>query len=176
MTLISSYGANNSNSYVDFTAANSFITTAIVDSSAWTSASTVVKEAALMEATRDVDSKQYRGERYFYEQKLEFPRQFITDWPWNRTLANEPSSDIEQVRMLDAVQRATCYQALSILRNAGRNYHAERIASGVKAFSESVGPISESATYASGGGLERLYPDALATLQEYIEGKKVYRA
>lgn len=175
MTVIASWAGTTDNSYISFTAANSYISTSMVDPSAWTDASTAQKEAALMEATRDIDSKQYIGDRYYYEQRLEFPRKVDgSRWPWNYTSSVTPNVDVDQARAQLAVEQATCQQALWILRNSGRNYHNERISSGIKSFSESVGPISESATY-GGGAIERLCPEALAVLSPWFTGRRVYR-
>ncbi len=176
MTVISSWGGSTDNSYISLSAANSFITTSVVDVAAWTDATTAQREASLIEATRDVDSKQYIGQRYYTEQRLEFPRILRTgeSWPFNFTGSVPGDSDIEQTRSRLAVEQATCSQALWILRNSGRNYHNERISSGIKSFSESVGPISESATY-GGGAIERLCPEALAVLSPWFTGRRVYR-
>ena len=176
MTVVATWGGASDNSYISFTAANSYLPSAVVDPAAWTSASTTQREAALMEATRDIDSKQYIGQRYFPDQRLEFPRSSNTgdSWPYNFTSTATPNFDIEQARAQVAIEQATCYQALWILRNSGRNYHSERIASGVKSFSEAVGPISESATY-GGGTIERLCPEALSIIAPWITGKRAVR-
>lgn len=175
MTLIATWGGSTANCYLDLTAANSFITTAVVDATAWTSATTVQQTAALLEATRDVDSKQYLGARYYSDQLLEFPRAFDgIGWPYSLSLGTADPISIEQQHSQIAVQRATCYQALWLLRNNGRNFHAERIASGIQQYSEAVGPISESATYGK-GSISRLCPEAVASVAKYLSGRQVVR-
>ena len=53
-------------------------------------------------------------------------------------------------RMRLSVERACCWQAVWILRYAGRNIHHERIAAGITNFSAEVGPIHESYAYTKG--------------------------
>lgn len=57
-------GGPLSNSYLSLTAANSFIMTSIVDPSPWVNATVPIQEAALIQACRDIDSRQYIGGRY----------------------------------------------------------------------------------------------------------------
>ncbi len=177
MTLISSWGGPDSNSYIDVTQANSFIESAIYDNSAWTSITSADKVRALVQATQDVDARQYIGHRFFYDQHLEFPRQMRSAFPFNRTSAETISQDVNQKRMQTNVQQATAWQALFIVQNGGQNPHLKNIASGIKGISESVGPIREfvqygKSTQGSGGSFDS---NALKLLQDWMTGRRIYR-
>ena len=62
-TLISTYGGKDSNAYISVSDATSFICTSIFDPTAWTSATSIQQCAAILQATKDVDSRQYIGPR-----------------------------------------------------------------------------------------------------------------
>lgn len=178
-TLVESWGGNGSNVYVNLTNANSYITTAIFDSSAWTSATTAQQQAALVEATIDIDRMNYIGTKYYPDQTLQFPRAFYVSPLYPYTQIGTPNS-ILQTQMKNDVERACCYQALFICRNAGRNEHAERIAQGISALSEGVGPIKEFVQYgAAGKGIQKpqvLDRSAIDLLSRWREGPRVWRA
>jgi hypothetical protein len=178
MTLIASWGGTGSNAYINISQANSFIRSAIIDNTAWIALSTTQKEAALIQATRDIDSKQYIGFRYYYEQRLEFPRQLRSAFPYNRTSTETLTEDIVQVRMRGEVQEACAQQANYIARNGGRNIHAERVQNHIVGWSESVGPMREFIQYgqkATAGGM-RITPEANQLLQDWVMGRRIYRA
>lgn len=174
--LISDWGAANANSYIGLTEANSFITTSIIDSTAWTSATSMAQQAALLEATRDVDSRQYIGGPYFREQNLEFPRALPTAFPWAFTEVSSMLYSVEQRKMKEDVERATCVQALWLLRLNGRNIHAENQAFGIESYSETTGPITDSVRYRKGAGVVgNLAPEALKYLSDWLTGRRVVR-
>lgn len=177
MTLISSYGGPDSNSYISITEADSFICSAVFDPSDWTALTDTQKEAALIGASIDIDSRQYVGHRFFFDQHLEFPRQLRSAFPFNRTSAETITQDVNQKRMQRNVQQACAYQALMIARCGGFNVHAERIQSGIKGISESVGPIREFIQYgtrASAAGA-RLDGRAVTLLQPWLTGRTIRR-
>lgn len=175
--IICEWGGQSSNAYICLSDANSFILNNIVDHLEWTEATSLQMAASLIEATRDIDSRQFVGWRYYDYQKLQFPRRMRGTFPWNNTMPASLSS-YEQLRMKDDVKRANCIQALHILRNGGRNIHAERQAMGIAGFSETVGPISESYRYARTGGAVgvTISPEALAVLSPWLQSKKIFRA
>lgn len=168
------WGGDSANSYISVVSANAFITSSIVDSSAWTDSTIMQRAAALIEATRDIDSHDYLGCRYYSDQMLLFPREFSGQFPWNRTIGPNNFST-EQTRMQTAVEQATCYQALSILRKGGRDTHQERILSGIERFKQVAGQAEEDITYRSGGSSSRLCPDAINRLRSYRGQKSVFR-
>lgn len=177
MAIISDWGAANANCYISHTAANSFISTAIIDSDAWASATPQKQGAALLEATRDIDSRQYLGGPYFREQNLEFPRAIPAGFPWNYTEVSSMLYTVEQRKMKQDVEEATCHQALWLLRMRGRHIHADMQAQGIKAWSKSTGPLSDSYEYAGNGkgALNALCPEANRLLQDWMTGRRVVR-
>ena len=179
MTVIASWGGGTSNAYLDITAADSILSTTVIDYSSWTDATTQKREAAVIQASRDVDSRQYIGVRYYFDQNLEFPRELRSDYPWNRTtVLGTITEDTEQERMQRRVEEATALQALWLLRNSGQNEHMENIAAGVSRKSEELGPIKESVSYKSGvkANKARFHPDAVALLSDYFTGRRIFRA
>lgn len=162
------------NSYISVSDADALIQVSIVDKSAWTSASDSSKAAALIEATRDIDSLQYVGSRFIYTQNLEFPRSLPgSKFPYGLTQLPTSSLTVEQSRMKKRVQMAACHQAVWILRNSGRNKHAENQAQGIRTISEGIGQAHRSVSYSA--SISRLSPNALTELQPYIESRRVHR-
>lgn len=175
-TLIESWGGNGSNVYVGLTEANSYITNAVFDPAAWTACTTAQQQAALMEATLQIDRGTFLGGRYYSDQKLKFPRSVGGQ---SYTEIGSPSSTL-QAQMKSDVERACCYQALFICRNSGRNTDAERIQAGISAFSESIGPVKEFVQYgAAGKGIQNaqiLVQDARDLLGRWRVDPSVYRS
>lgn len=180
MALIAEYGGLNSNSYIDVTQANSFIKTATFRFDAWSSLSGSQKQAALIMATRVIDSFTYSGHRFNTDQLLEFPREFKSLYPWNRTNSSTLSQDVVQRRMRQDVQQATAIQAAKIAEDRGFDPNACRIAAGITGWSEAVGPIRESVQYGksnrAASNRSRLDPDAFALLQEWMTSRRIYRS
>lgn len=176
MTLISSWGGPGSNSYPSLTEANSFITTGILDHEAWDAATQQRREAALIEATRSVDSRQYIGVRYNYDQVLEFPRQMSFAFPWNRTNTSSTVFSTTHARMEADVKKAVCEQALFLLRNGGRDFHAENRAAGITEYTETTGPVHEKVVYSGrGANAGGLCQSALSYLSEWLTSRRVVR-
>ncbi len=178
MTLIASYGGNQSNSYIDLTQANSFILTAVLANDEWFELSSDVdREAILLQATRDIDSRQFVGHRRFFDQFLEFPRELRSAFPFNRTSTETVTQDETQRRMLRDVTEACALQAVFLARQGGRNEHAERLSQGIRSISEGVGPIREFIQYGrrATGGSARLAQDVVARLAEWTTTRRVIR-
>lgn len=177
MTLISSWGGPDSNSYIDVSQANSFIKTALFDNSAWDGLTNTQKQAALITASNDIDSRQYVGHRYHFDQHLEFPRQLRSAFPHNRTSAATTTQDVHQKRMQRNVQEACAHQAMFVVRSGGFNVHAERVQAGIRGISESIGPIREFIQYGtrSSVGSQRIDNRAIALLQPWMTGRSIGR-
>lgn len=171
--LDATWGGSAANVYATMAFVNTFLTTHVFDNAAWIALTGGQKRAAVLEATRDIDSLNYLGCRYYADQSLEFPRELALDFPYNRVGSQSTWSEMH-IRMERDVQEAMSYQALHISRNAGRNYHAENQAQGIRSYSESVGPISESYVYGAASA-SRLCQEALAKLAPWRESKKVFR-
>jgi hypothetical protein len=178
MTLIASYGGNGSNSYIDVSQANSFIRSAVFANDEWFELGGASRAAILIQATRDIDSRQYVGHRRFFAQFLEFPRELRSAFPWNRTTQTETvTGDDTQRRMLRDVTEATALQAVFLARSGGRNEHAERLSQGIRSISEGVGPIREFVQYSqrATGGSARLAQDVVARLSEWTTTRRIIR-
>jgi hypothetical protein len=174
-TLIySPWGGSLNNSYVSATDASSFIMTAIVDTKAWTGATWRDKIAAILEATRDIDSGSYIGARYYYDQRLLFPRQLTIGFPWNRTATGSTIWSVTMARMEQSVKQGTCWQALHILRNRGRDRALEAIAAGTRTQGISLQGSTLQASY--GRAMQRLCPEAVTLLREWRTTPRVMRA
>lgn len=178
MAIVAIWGSSSANCYVELTAANSFITTGILDSAAWTLASTPMQIASLLQATREIDAKNYIGSQYTRDQALKFPRVGNQAWAWEfSAIAPESSLSLDQQRQKEKLEQATCQQALWLLQVGGRNVHMEARAQGIERWSESTGPVHESVTYVGGGAtMIVLAPNALTLLREYLSSKRAYRA
>lgn len=177
MTLDYTWGGQNSNSYVSHTDASSFITTGMTFSTPWTSSTTAVQEAALMEASLALDALQYVGERFYPTQKLEWPRSLLSSWPMNLSYQSGEDLSIEQLQMKDAVQKATCYQAVFILGNNSKlRKHSANKAFGIKKYSEDNGPLQEFVEYSGVGQAIQIASEALRLLGKWQTSKRVYRA
>lgn len=172
-TLTTEWGGKDSNSFVAYTEADSYLGSMKLDLTYWTSATTVQRETALLIASRQVDDAcHWSGERVYVDQALNFPRVPSGDerWPWvQRTLGGGVTSvntwDIYLTEQRRRVKQAVCEQAFSLLRDGERNEHLERQAVGIRGFSEGIGPLSESASY--GGTSLSLVPEALKLLMPY---------
>ena len=178
MTLIASYGGEGSNAYIDKTQANSFIKTAVLANEEWFELNGSQRDAVLMQATRDIDSRQYVGTRRFFGQFLEFPRELRSAFPWNRTTQTTTTTgDDTQRRMLRDVTEACALQAVFLARQGGRNEHAERLAQGIRSISEGVGPIREFVQYSprATGQSAKLAQDVVARLSEWTTTRRIIR-
>jgi hypothetical protein len=180
-TLIESWGGSNSNVYANLTEVHSYLTTALFEYAAWTDA-TAQREAAILMATVQIDRMHYVGDKFYSTQKLKFPRALPgRSNGWTNFIETEigtPFSTL-QSQMQDDVKRATAYQALHICRQGGRDLDAERIAAGIRSYSEQVGPVKEFAQY---GGVtsgqvstQRLCPDAMDILGRWRTSRPIYR-
>jgi hypothetical protein len=184
VTIISSWGGGTSNCYLAYTAANSWITTSIRDYSAWTNASVYEREAALLTATRDVDSQRYIYTRYYTNQLLEFPRAITAEWANANVAWDAQNLSSYQTRMQLDVEQATCLQAVHILQQAAMSSHTDLALAGITEMRREAGPIKESYKYgaqskssrAPGGSRNRLCPEALQLLADWRRDPRIFRA
>lgn len=179
MAIDATWAGSGSNAYVSLTDAESYITTSLIDPSVWTDATTAKRQAALLQASIDVDANQYIGARYVYYQKLEIPRRVDSNFPYNYTVIGSVNNDEFQRKMQDDVKRATCHQAVWRLELGDVSKHQKAQIQGIKSWKEDVGPISESVDYGnSATGSSRkntLHPTTRALLSPYLTTRKIYR-
>lgn len=173
LTLINTFGAADANCYSSLSEANSYMVTKF-NSDDWTSLTDPQKEAALLTATRQVDAKSWRGDRFFYNQSLQFPRTLATSLVGpGRTIIQSPTQfDVEYGRQEQGTRDACCEQALFLAR-IKRDRHLDRIAQGVTSYSETVPGYSESYQYGTHMGL---CPEALQALREWRAPARLVRA
>ena len=74
LVLNNKLGDVNANSYVTLDQANNYIRDKYGHNNVWDTLSTEGKKRVLIEATNDMDSFNYVGEKYYDSQKLQFPR------------------------------------------------------------------------------------------------------
>lgn len=176
LSLVNTWGGASSNTYADLDEFETF-TDELIDQTPYTGATTPQRAAALVQATRAIDSRNWRGQRYHWNQRLEFPRTQYADG--NRFSNDSYLSPIgspanpEWTRMQEKVRTACCEHAITLLDNDGEDNLLSLQARGVKSYSESIGKISES--YSFSGGVKVLTPKAMRLLNEYYEGPRLVR-
>jgi len=181
-SLISSWGGSTDTVYATVDEADAYIGSSTIvgyksDPTIWTILSTVAKGRALLAATRDIDGAAlYVGERQFFNQTLEFPRlaPSISRWPWGTSVYTDVNTyNIYLSEQQRRVKSATIEQAYALVRDGERNEHIERQLFGIRSFSETIGPISESASY--GGTILSLIPESMELLLPYIGTPELVR-
>lgn len=175
--IIASWGGATDNCYVTLGYANGYILKSIVNHDSWTNATVQQRVSALLQATRDIDSLNFFGNRYFGTQFLEWPRSSNQPWPWNLVAYNQAVNlSVEQVRMKDSVKKACCHQALWILDNQDALVHAKNQAMGVESYYQKLGPLEDEYHYGKSSLPPTVSPVARKLLSEWITGRKIARA
>ncbi len=170
-SLITTWAGSYSNCYVDFTDANSYIAVSVDDPSTWTAASTVRREAALLRATRTIDSAvNWQGEKKYQYQTLKFPRSTTVgelQWPWSLSIQVSGTSTQEEEIMKARIKEATALQANYVIADLdGTDEHALNQRRGISSYSESLGgKLSESFSYKT--VTNRLCTEAMELLKAY---------
>ena len=181
VTIVSSWGGGTSNSYLAYTHANSLVMNCIVSHGSWESATPQQRAAALIQATQDIDSRQYMFTKYTYTQILEFPRAVRTGWPDSVGTWSD-LSDLEE-RMQSDVEHACVHQALFLLEQAEKKTHSDLRDQGVSRVRKHIGPIDEEYYYFApgqdevrpGGKKGRLCSVALSYLSDWMESRGIVR-
>lgn len=145
--LDASWGGLTANSYIDLGAAEAIAAT-IYYSEPWDSASSTEarKVAALLEATIQIDSRNWKGERYFPNQTLAFPRipdgveleaGFVNrvgpDANFDQIVSADNYLRLQQLRVL----RAVVCQAIHVMKSEGEEAHYESQLQGLASISRS---------------------------------------
>jgi hypothetical protein len=179
--IIASYGGSSDNCYTTFALASSYIAVSKIFYDEWVAATTPQVEAALLQATRQVDSRHWHGTRFFFTQLLEFPRVppgisfpegVLSRAGPDQTFVNLLEFDEYQRKQFQRVQIATAEQALFLLRREGRLPHREDQFSGIR--SQSRG-IRASASFGYGEPDHVLCPDAWDQLRYYVGATRIVR-
>lgn len=160
LTLVATAGANNANTYITLTDAETVMLEYLSHiTSGWTAASDSNKNIALVQATRDIDNLRLSGEKYNegYDENnaLYQPLHFPT---------TEDVNDSGALYIPAAVERATVLQAAWLLKN-GTDMQAalEIVNRGIK--SHSIGHYS--ASY-SGSSIVKVCPECKAELKRWL--------
>lgn len=178
-TIIATWGGTGSNAYSTLSEVETYVAGQILDATAWTSATTEVKQKAILRATRDIDvSRLYVGRRRYANQSLEFPRAFFFEDEFAR-LADPTAPDEDDIFriMQERVKNACAEQAVFLVKNIdSENADAIRQARGITSFSESIGPLSESVSYGGGGKFfSKLSPETYQYLRYYQAPQRMVR-
>jgi len=175
LVLDATWGGANSNTYTTDTEFASYVETK-VKRDQWDSASEATRKASLVEASRAIDSLcRWRGSKYFWNQRLEFPRTLATDSALGTvTEIGTLSLRVEYAWMLQDVKNACAEQALFLLKQGGEDTLLELAQRGVRSYSESIGKISES--YSFGGSASPVCPEAARFLARYRSSPRLVRA
>ena len=183
VTIISSWGGGTSNSYLAYTHANSLIMNCMLSNSAWTDATPQQRAASLIQATQDIDSKQYLYTKYVSTQILEFPRRLNVGWPQSLMTWNSTSLSGLETRMQQDVEYACAHQALFLLRQNTNKKFSDFRDQGISAFRKKIGPIEEEYKFGStrdeesrpGSKTGRLCSEALSYLSDWLATRAIVR-
>jgi len=185
--LVTTWGSLSANAYVAVADADDFLRHEVVDNQPWLDATAPQRQAALVEATRDIDAVYYQGDRYFYRQTLAFPRipPNILEGsigPYGPSAASVESdvgffTFLEQDEFLltqkARVEKACALQAVWLLRNKGRNLDREAQSAGIA--SQSTGRAGVSESYSYDRVALQLCPAARDLLRTYRGSPRVVR-
>ena len=186
ITLDATWGGSTANSYISYSNAHTLISTNFIDFQSWEEADEDTCCRSLIMATSNIDSLDWFGARYYYDQSLEFPRTpagdenyygYGTRGPDGGLLVQE--FDDYQNRLKTRIEKATVSQALFILqtRNCGTQRprkHRDLQKLGISSWSKSFSGISESYSY-DPTKINQLCPEAWDHLRIYKASPRVVR-
>lgn len=145
------------NSYVSREEADAYFRDRL-DAEAWAEASTERQEAALVTATRRIDSLRLRGQKADPRQVLAFPRRYPSARGW-----------YVEYTVPEAVRMATCEEALALLsETAGDRERRKLLELGI--VSRTVGDASEAYRQDARPPSDLLSPEARRLLAPYLAG------
>lgn len=131
-------GLTNAESYASVAEADAYLA-AFRPSTAWSAASTDVKEQKLRQATQWLDNKfSWKGRKYTKEQSLDWPRSYVQDSEGFDLDVNVIPTDLKRATIEAAVRAISSELDPDI--TPGR----------ISSLSESVGPVSRSVSYVGG--------------------------
>ncbi len=154
-TLIATPGAANANAYLDAQAADAYFATRR-GADAWGTLDAAGKDAVLIQATREVDRRDFRGRRASEDQALSWPRTSV-----RRDGVLLPSDSVPQL-----VQDATCEVALFVASDAGLIQDALQGMSEVR-----VGPIGVKLR----DGTAKALPEPILRMLEPLERRMAHQ-
>jgi len=186
VTIDATWGGDTSNTYLTVAEASALLTSNVLNFDAWEDADEDQKTRALIVATQNIDTMDWLGARYFYHQKLEFPRTAPgTNFPYiygttatGNVYVDITESDDFQKRLKTRVQLSCSLQALYLLEKncASRSVakHRDYQKAGINSWSKSAAGISESYSYDRASTVI-LSPEAFDQLRYYKASPTVSR-
>lgn len=176
-TIICSWGGIGDTSYATIEEIDSVIE-GMFNNVLWNVLTKPQKTAAIISASRDIDiSYPWVGYKYFFNQRLEFPRKMAED-VWNSqpdsTYYDLLNASQFQIEMRNNVKIACAYQAYYIAKIGGNDIHLENRSRGISSISESYGPVSESVSY-TGATPSMLCTEARKILRTYKSYPRLVR-
>lgn len=183
MSIISSpFGGAICNAYATVVDVSSYIETACVFLEPWTDVTTVQANALVIRASRNIDALNWEGEKYFYNQFLEFPRLRATSDDISAGLSRGVPADPGFFALSESdeylrqqkinVQCATAEQAYFLALSGGRLPHRSEQFQGIGSTSRSV-RVGASFSYATPGMV--LCPEAWDYLRQYVGTMRIVR-
>lgn len=168
MTLVTTPGAANADSYASLVEANAYFTARGIN--AWTGTD-IVKEQALRRATTYLDNQyrdKWRGIRYEQAQNLAWPR--VNGYRSTSGGMIEPLYDVDGFEIAyDAipaqVRNATCEAALLVIGGVTLEPRLER-GGQIKSLDKSVGPLRKAVVYMDGAPVV----DQITVIQGLLRG------
>jgi hypothetical protein len=175
MTIDATWGGSAANSYITLEDAAAFITGQMVYVTPWTAVTTIQQSAALLEATRHIDSLRFAGQRAYGDQALECPRDIPDNDPVFGSLSVYPPNADWDTRLRRDVQAAVCQQAIWLLATGGRNRHLEAADAALTEARRTAGPVTEDYKYSEKKAAEVVCKQARVVLNKWLSSPKVYR-
>jgi hypothetical protein len=169
ITLVSTWGLTTSNVYASLAEAKTLVASYVLDSDEWDNADDTFLKKCLLIATKDIDSQNWHGERYYWNQNLQFPR-IPPGGDRNLGVGGDATSDGAASyyslllydeysrKQADRVKLATVLQAHSLLVNKKASkdgkgdQHRDLQKKGISSWSMSGAGVSESYSYGSVSG------------------------
>lgn len=157
LTLVATAGAHTANTYISLADAETVLE-GCANTTAWTAATTAQKNTALVQATREIDSLNLLGYKYY-----EYPEGSTSYQPLHFPTTETVYDGSPYIP--DVVKTATALQAVFVLRRGDAPQDtAAMIASGVK--SHSAGAFSES--YVTPSSKSIVCPEARSVMRDWI--------
>jgi hypothetical protein len=159
VTIVATVGSASANSYVTLAEADTYMESRL-NSTTWDDATTDNQNRALVEATRELTNRVWKGYRVDSTQALSWPRQWAVD-------PDSPTQDYYDTDTVpQRVKDATCELAFQFILAGTTDVAALESTAGIR--SETVGPIStEYEPFLKAQGLSR-YPRVMDLIRPLL--------
>ena len=175
----SPYGGRLCNAYSTWAEVDSYIRATCVFFTPWTDATSIQGSALIIRASLNIDALNWEGEKFFYDQAMEFPRRqegeefelYPRGTAIGDTLSLFESDEYLRQQQIN-LKKAVAEQALYLASNGGRPPYRQEQFQGVVGVSRSA---RVGASYSFGGPDRVLCPDAFDYLRHYAGSIRVRR-